>query len=157
MCLFLVCLFTILEYINKKIKKITFCDENSAEEGHLFFCWTERTRISTSETKPEEGESAINQALDGNGLEMSRKKMTLFTDKCSISITNIVENEEHKRVSLLAAPLNIANETTGKFFKYNKKMIYLFCHKMSCYWKWLFIYIFWIHIRRKNKIFNLKW
>ena len=57
---------------------------------------------------------AINQVLDGNALDMSRKKTTVFTENCQM--TDIVENEEHKVLSLPAALLNIANETSGKFF-----------------------------------------
>ena len=45
---------------------------------------------------------------------MSRKKTTVFTENCQM--TDIVENEEHKVLSLPAALLNIANETSGKFF-----------------------------------------
>ena len=73
-----------------------------------------RTPLSKSETKPEEGESPVNQFLDGNGLEMSRKKMTVFTENCQMTI--IVENEEHKILSIPAALLSIENETSGKFF-----------------------------------------
>ena len=58
-----------------------------------------------SETKLE-GESVINQVLDGNGLEMSRKKTTVFTDKSSRSMTNIDDNEEHEKISLQAVSLN---------------------------------------------------
>ena len=56
-----------------------------------------------SETKLE-GESVINQVLDGNGLEMSRRKV--FTDKFSKSMTNIDDNEEHEKISLQAVSLN---------------------------------------------------
>ena len=56
-----------------------------------------------------EGELVINQVLDGNGLKMSRKiwkKTTVFTDKCSRSMTNIDGNEEHEKISLQAVSLN---------------------------------------------------
>ena len=57
---------------------------------------------------------AINQVLDSNSLDILRKKTTVFTENCEM--TDIVENEEHKVLSLPAASLNIANETSGKFF-----------------------------------------
>ena len=71
---------------------------------------------SSSETEIKEGEVVVNQVLEGNAQEMSKKKATLFQDKCSRSIENIDDNEKHEMVSLLHASLNIANETTGKFF-----------------------------------------
>ena len=71
---------------------------------------------SSSETEIKEGELAINQVLEGNAQEISKKKATLFQHKCSRSMTNINDNEEHETVSLLHASLNIAKETTGKFF-----------------------------------------
>ena len=56
-----------------------------------------------------EGELVISQVLDGNGLEMSRKiwkKTTVFKDKCSRSMTNIDDNEDHEKMSLQAVSLN---------------------------------------------------
>ena len=73
-----------------------------------------RTPLSKSETKPEEGESPVNQVLDGNALDMSRKKTTVFTENCQM--TDIVEKEELKVLSIPAASLSIENETSGKFF-----------------------------------------
>ena len=57
---------------------------------------------------------AINKVLDGNALDISRKKTTVFTENCQM--TDIVENEEHKMLFPPAASLSIANETSGKFF-----------------------------------------
>ena len=57
---------------------------------------------------------AIHQILDGNALDMSRKKTTLFTENCQM--TNIVESEKNKIASVPAASLDIENETSGKFF-----------------------------------------
>ena len=68
-----------------------------------------------SKTKVEEGELVVNQIIHetiGNAIEMSRKKTTSFIDKYSRSMTNIVENEEHERVSLPLALLNIENENS---------------------------------------------
>ena len=70
----------------------------------------------TSSSEIKEGELAVNQVLEGNAKEISKKKATLFQGKCSRSMTNIDDNEEHEMVSLLPASLNVANETTGKFF-----------------------------------------
>ena len=67
-----------------------------------------QNETSTSETEIKEEEMVVKQ--------MSRKKTTLFIDKCSRPMTNIVENEEHERVSLTPASLNIENQTSGKFF-----------------------------------------
>ena len=56
-----------------------------------------------------EGELVISQVLDGNGLEESRKiwkKTTVFKDKCSRSMTNIDDNEDHEKMSLQAVSLN---------------------------------------------------
>ena len=71
---------------------------------------------SSSETEIKEGELAVNQVLEGNAQEMSKKKATLFQDKCSRSMTNIEDNEEHETVSLPPASLHIENETSGEFF-----------------------------------------
>ena len=57
---------------------------------------------------------AINQVLDGNGLDMSRNKTTIFTENCDM--TDIVENEENEILSLPAALEKIVNQTSGKFF-----------------------------------------
>ena len=54
---------------------------------------------------------AVNQVLDGNALDMSRKKTTVFTDKCSRAMTNIDDNEEHGKLSHPAESLNVENET----------------------------------------------
>ena len=77
---------------------------------------TFENETSSSETEIKEGELAINQVLEGNAQEISKKKATLFQDKCSRSMTNINGNEEHEMVPLIHASLNIAKETTGKFF-----------------------------------------
>ena len=71
---------------------------------------------SSSETEIKEGELVVNQVLEGNAQEILKKKVALFQDKCSKSITNIKDNEEHETVSLPHASLNIENKTSGKFF-----------------------------------------
>ena len=52
------------------------------------------------------GELVVNQVLDGNGLKISRKKTTVFTDKSSRSMTNIDDKKEHEKMSLQAVSLN---------------------------------------------------
>ena len=56
----------------------------------------------------------INQVLESNSLDMSKKKTTVFTENCEM--TDIVENEKNKIGPLPAASLNIENETSGEFF-----------------------------------------
>ena len=63
-----------------------------------------------SETKLEEVESVVNQVFEGNAIEMSRKKTTVFTEKCSRAMTNIDDNEEHEKISYPAESLNVKNE-----------------------------------------------
>ena len=75
-----------------------------------------KDETSSSETEIKEGELAVNQVLENNAQEISKKKATLFQNKCSKSIENIIDDVEHETVSLPHALLNIANETTGKFF-----------------------------------------
>ena len=75
-----------------------------------FFCQIKRTHLLPSETKLEEVELVVNQVFEGNAIEMSRKKTTVFTDKCSKSVTNIVENKEHEKISHPAELLNVENE-----------------------------------------------
>ena len=70
-----------------------------------------------NETEIKEGELVVNQILNeiiSNAFD--RITTTLFTEDCSNPMTNIVENEEHKILSLPAASLNIENETSGKFY-----------------------------------------
>ena len=42
---------------------------------------------------------------------MSKKKTTVFTDKCSRSMTKIDDNEENEKISHPAESLNVENET----------------------------------------------
>ena len=77
----------------------------------LFFCQIKRTHLLPSETKLEEVESVVNQVFEDNAIEMSRKKTTIFTDKCSRAMTNIDDNEEHGKLSHPAESLNVENET----------------------------------------------
>ena len=88
--------------------------EEHERVSHLPTLLAFENETSPSETEMKEGELAVNRVLEGNAKEISKKKATLFQDKCSRSIENINDNEEH--VPLLHASLNIANETTGKFF-----------------------------------------
>ena len=76
----------------------------------LFFCQIKRTHLLPSETKLEEVELMVNQIFEDNAIEMSRKKTTVFTDKRSKSVTNIVENKEHEKISYPAELLNVENE-----------------------------------------------
>ena len=52
----------------------------------------------------------VNQVFEGNAIEMSRKKTTVFTEKCSRAMTNIDDNEEHEKISYPAESLNVKNE-----------------------------------------------
>ena len=79
-----------------------------------FFCQIKRTHLLPSETKLEEVESVVNQVFEGNAIEMSRKKTTVFTEKCSRAMTNIDDNEEHGKLSHPAELLNVKNETEIK-------------------------------------------
>ena len=54
---------------------------------------------------------AVNQDLDSNALDTSRKKTTVFTEKCSRAMTNIDDNEEHEKISHPVESLNVENET----------------------------------------------
>ena len=75
-----------------------------------FFCQIKRTHLLPSETKLEEVESVVNQVFEGNAIEMSRKKTTVFTEKCSRAMTIIDDNEEHEKISYPAESLNVKNE-----------------------------------------------
>ena len=76
-----------------------------------FFCQIKRTCLLPSETKLEEVELAVNQVFEGNAIEMSREKTTVFTDKYSRAMTNIGDNEEHRKLSHPSESLNVKNET----------------------------------------------
>mgnify|MGYP001172457108 CR=1 FL=1 len=72
---------------------------------------------TSSDTEIKEGELVVNQILDeiiSNAFD--RITTTLFTEDCSCSMTNIVDNEEHEILSLALASQNIENETSGEFF-----------------------------------------
>ena len=59
----------------------------------------------------------VDQVLADNAHKMSRRNTTLFIGKNSRSMTNIDDDEEHERISLLSAvSLNVENDTSGKFF-----------------------------------------
>ena len=75
-----------------------------------FFCQIKRTHLLPSETKLEEVESVINQVFEGNAIKMSRKMTTVLTGKCSRTMTNIDDNEEHEKISHPSESLNVKNE-----------------------------------------------
>ena len=60
---------------------------------------------------------AISQVLDGNALDMSRKKTTVFTDKCSRAMKNIDENKEHEKISHQAESLTVDSLISETEFK----------------------------------------
>ena len=80
-------------------------------KSDLFFCEIKRTHLLPSETKLEEVESVVNQVFEGNAIEMSRKKTTVFAKKCSRAMTNIDDNEEHGKLSHPSESLHFKNET----------------------------------------------
>ena len=88
--------------------------EEHERVSHLPTLLAFENETSSSETEIKEGELAVNQVLEGNAQKMSKKKATLFQEKCSRSIENMNDNEEHETVSLSHASLK--KETTGKLF-----------------------------------------
>ena len=76
-----------------------------------FFCQIKRTDLLPSETKLEEVELMVNQVFEDNAIEISRKKTTVYKEKCSRAMTKIDENKEHEKISHPAESLNFENET----------------------------------------------